>query len=337
MMRRWARVGLGLAVAGIFLALLVRRVDVAQVGRVLAGAAVAPLLLALVALSADMLARMARWWLMLRAVEPDLRFAACTRPFLASLALNNTLPFRAGDVARVVGFRQALRAPVAHVAGTLVLERILDLLTLLGILFVSLAGDPARFPRAFLAAGALAGGVALAVLQALTFAAGPLTRLMHDRLAGRFAGRLWVPAARRVIDQLAGALALLRSPAMAARLVGLSLVAWALEGTVFACVAWSLGLVLPWPAPWLALAAATLATLLPSTPGYVGTFDYFASLGLTVWGVPATGGAAFAVLTHFVLWTPVTAAGLLALVLGRVRRKGAPTLEPIRRGEGMPA
>jgi glycosyltransferase 2 family protein len=337
MTRRWARVILGIGVAGVFLALLVRRVDVEQVRRVLAGAAATPLLLGLLALSGDMIARIVRWRWMLRAAQPDLSFGACARPFLASLALNNTLPFRAGDMARVVGFQRSLRAPLAHVAGTLVLERILDLLTLLAILFVSLAGGPGRFPRAFLVAGALAGVTALAALLVLTFAAEPLTRVMHDRIAGRLAGRTWFPAARRIVNQLIGALALLRSPAMAARLVGLSLVAWALEGTVFACVAWSLGLGMPWPAPWLALAAATLATLLPGTPGYVGTFDYFASLGLTAWGVPATGAAAFAVLTHFLLWAPVTAAGLLALVVGRFRRGGAPGLDPLRREEGMPA
>jgi uncharacterized protein (TIRG00374 family) len=337
MVRRWARVVLGVALAALFLGLLVRRVDMDQVRRVLAGAAAMPLLLGLLALGADMTARIARWWYMLRAVEPDLPFGACARPFLASLALNNTLPFRAGDVARVVGFRRTLRAPAAHVAGTLVLERVLDLLTLLAILFASLAGGPGRFPRAFLVAGALVGVAALAALLALTFAGGTLARLMDHRLARRFAGRTWLPAVRRIVDQLSGALALLRSPGMAARLVALSLLAWGLEGAVFACAAWSLGLAVPWAAPWLALASATLATLLPSTPGYVGTFDYFATLGLTAWGVPASGAAAFAVLTHFLLWAPVTLAGLLALVVGRARRDRAPSLDSLRRGEGMPA
>jgi glycosyltransferase 2 family protein len=334
--RRWARVLLGLAVAGLFLALLARRVDGEQVRAVLAGAAPAPLVLGLLALAADMTVRIARWWLMLRAAEPALPFRTCVRPFLGSLALNNTVPFRAGDVVRVVGFRRALRAPAAHVAGTLVLERMLDLLVLLAILFATLVGRPDGLPRGFVIAGALAGVGAVALLLALTFAAGPLTRALQRAMARRLAGRSWLPALSRVIDELSGSLALLRSPGLAARLLGLSLLAWGLEGAVFGCVAWSLGLAVPWPAAWLALAAATLATLLPSTPGYVGTFDYFASLGVAAYGASLPASAAFALVTHLLLWAPVTLAGLLAMLLGGPREPvdGA---EPLRRREGLPA
>ena len=333
MLRRWARVLLGLAVAGVFLALLARQVNGEQVRRVLGGATLAPLLLGLLALAADMTARIARWWWMLRASEPRLPFRACVRPFLGSLALNNTVPFRAGDVVRVVGFRRTLRAPAAHVAGTLVLERMLDLLVLLAILFATIVGRPARMPHGFLIAGAVAGVAAVGALLALTFAAGPITRALQRVMTRRLAGRSWLPAVSRAVDQLSGSLALLRAPGLAARLLGLSLLAWGLEGAVFASVAWSLGLAVPWPAAWLALAAATLATLLPSTPGYVGTFDYFASLGVTAYGAPAAPAAAFALLTHLVLWAPVTAAGLIAMLIGR--RGGAP--EPLREREGLPA
>jgi uncharacterized protein (TIRG00374 family) len=310
-------------------------VDAGQVRSVLAGAATAPLLLGLLALSADMTVRIARWWWMLRAAEPDLPFRACVRPFLGSLALNNTVPFRAGDVVRVVGFRRALRAPAAHVAGTLVLERMLDLLVLLAILFATLVGRADRLPRGFLIAGAVAGVAAVGLLLALTFAAAPLTRALQRVMARRLAGRSWLPALSGAVDQLSGSLALLRTPAVAARLLGLSLLAWALEGAVFGCVAWSLGLAVPWPAAWLALAAATLATLLPSTPGYVGTFDYFASLGVTAYGAAAPAAAAFALLTHLLLWAPVTVAGLLGMLLGA--RREAPAAEALRRRDGVAA
>ena len=81
-------------------------------------------------------------------------------------------------------------------------------------------------------------------------------------------------------------LGVLHTPAMTARLALLSFAAWLFEGLVFVAVA--LGL---WHrgrprGPLFALATGTLATLIPSSPGYVGTFDYFAALGLVAYGAP---------------------------------------------------
>jgi uncharacterized membrane protein YbhN (UPF0104 family) len=296
---------------------LARRVNWSEVERVLAGADWRLLLVALVVLSADMGARITRWWLMLRTLEPALPFSSCIRPFLASLALNNTVPLRAGDVVRVFGFRRSLGAPTAHIAGTLVLERLLDLLVLLAILFVCLLGTADVFPRPFLLGAGLAGGVALVVLGVLTFFPDSVAGAIRGLVARVFGGRKWAPAAVRAVAQLTASVALLRHPGQAARLLGLTLVAWLLEGAVFACVMWSLHLHLGSDAAGLSLAAGTLATLLPSSPGYVGTFDYFAALGLTVHGATPVAATAFALLVHLVLWVPVTIVGLALLLIRR--------------------
>jgi len=321
--RQWGRVVAGLAVAALFVALLARSIEWREVRRVLAGATWLPLALAAFALAADMCARITRWWLMLRAVQPDLPWSSCARPFLGSLALNNTVPLRAGDVVRVFGFQRTLRAPTAHVVGTLVLERMLDLLVLLGILSISVLGTSGVFPHPFIVLAYAAGAACVAALLAITLAPRGISRAIQWVVARLFSGRRWAPAFNQVLDQLTESLALLRSPARAARLLGLSMIAWLLEGAVFACVLESLQIQIAWPAAWLSLAAATLATLLPSSPGYVGTFDYFATLGLTAYGAAPASGAAFALLAHLVLWLPVTAAGFCLLLLGR-RPAGSP-------------
>jgi uncharacterized protein (TIRG00374 family) len=315
--RQWARVVAGLVVAGLFVTLLARSIEWSEVRRVLAGATWPPLLLAVIVLGADMSTRITRWWLMLRAVQPDLSWASCARPFLGSLALNNTVPLRAGDVVRVFGFQRALRVPTPHVIGTLVLERMLDLLVLLGILSLSVLGTSGVFPRAFLFFAYLAGAGCVSALLAITLAPRSISNALQWVVGRLFAGRSWAPTLNRVLDQLTQSLALLRSPVRALRLLGLSIVAWLLEGAVFACVLQSLHVQVAWPAAWLSLAAATLATLLPSSPGYVGTFDYFATLGLSAYGAPAAAGAAFALLAHLILWLPVTATGFCLLLLGR--------------------
>jgi uncharacterized protein (TIRG00374 family) len=322
-MSRWGRAVAGLLVAALFLSLLARRVDWLEVRQVLAGVEWVPLALGLVALAADMGARITRWWLMLRVAQPDLPLASCIRPYLGSLALNNTVPLRAGDVVRIFGFRRTLRAPTAHVVGTVVLERMLDLLVLLAILFAGVLGTSGIFPRPFVLVAGVAGVVAVALLLAMTLLPGQITRLIQRVVAGLFSRRSWAPKASRAVAQMTESLALLRSPKRAFGLLGVSCLAWALEGAVFASVARSLHIQVPWPAPWLSLSAATLATLLPSSPGYVGTFDYFGTLGLTAYGAPQAAAAAFALLVHLVLWLPITAVGMIALVWSGSRTPAA--------------
>ncbi len=100
------------------------------------------LVLALVALGAGFFVRILRWWWMLRALEPELRLHRCVRPFLVSIAVNNTVPLRAGDLVRAFGFADTLRSPPMRVIGTLVIERVLDMFVLLAFFFVGLHGSP---------------------------------------------------------------------------------------------------------------------------------------------------------------------------------------------------
>ena len=303
-----------------FLWLFSRGLEPADLGRVFARLSVPAVAVALVFLVAGWGVRILRWWHMLRVLDPGLPFVACVRPFLAGMALNNLLPLRAGDAFRVVGCRRWLQAPAARVAGTVVIERILDVVALLAIFFFCLAGLPAGvFPRGFVQAAIWgAGGVLVAMLCLLLLAS------WLQRSAARLAGHRWSnAAAMRHIGDLAGTLALVRSLPRMLALFGLSAVAWACEGAVFAAVALALGIDAELFGPWLSLAAGTLATALPSAPGYIGTFHYFAAQGIAAYGVSAETAAAFALTVHAVLWLPSTAAGLLCLMPDRGGSRGA--------------
>lgn len=328
---RWLRAAAGVLVALLFLYFTLHRLDWPAVRAAWRSAAPALLVLAVVALAAGYTVRIARWWAMLRVLEPEIAYGDCVRPFLVSIAVNNTVPLRAGDFVRAFGFRRTLRAPAAAIVGTLVIERVLDLLVLLALFFVGLLGVAhGSVPRGFIASGKVLFGVALSTVLALVFAPRAVERVVIRLLlapisawrgpAAPAAGRL-----RAAAEQILGTFTRLLTPARAAGLLALSIVAWGLEGGVYAAVAWALHSGGAAFGPLFSLATGTLATLLPSSPGYVGTFDYFAVLGLVAYGATRTAGAAFALLTHFVLWLPPTLAGTLCLVWGR-RRDGTASL-----------
>jgi uncharacterized membrane protein YbhN (UPF0104 family) len=261
--------------------------------------------------------RVVRWWWMLRSFEPNVRVSDCVTPFVASIALNNVLPLRAGDALRAFGFHRQLRLPASTVLGTVVVERLLDLLALLVCFFAGLAFAPdGALPDSITTGAALLAAGAAAVLIALPLA-GPSVAAWLRPVDG--AGRADSPSLMaRLRSGLAGLLdsfALLRSLRRAALLVPLTLAIWLFEGAVFAAVAANLAGGTAAPAAWFAMACGTLATLLPSTPGYVGTFDYFAMLGLTVFGASREVATAFSLTVHAVLWAPVTLVGLSLLAL----------------------
>jgi len=313
---RWLNRIIGVAVTVIFVWLLVRGLDIAALGHAFAKLSLPLLVLALMFLSAGYALRIVRWWWMLRVLEPSLPPKACVWPFLTSIAVNNVLPFRAGDVLRVFGFRRQLRSPAVRLLGTLIIERMLDLLSLLGFFFIGLVGLPdGVFPESFVRIATWFAGCSLAGLFILVLVTPWLGRII-DRIAGYgfFARRNLSGVVAQHGGHFIGAVGLVRSPVRLLGLLGLSVVIWGFEGAVFATVATAVSAGVDPLGPWFSLGTGTLATLIPSSPGYVGTFDYFAAQGLVAYGADPEIAVAFALTVHAILWLPLTAVGLGYLI-----------------------
>lgn len=308
-MRRTLRTLTGLGLAGLFLWLLLRHVDSAEVLRILGAARADWTALAIVAFFCGYACRIERWRLMLGHDNPSLRWRQCAGPLLASVAANNVLPFRLGDLLRGFGFNERLAITATTSLTTLFQERLLDLLVILFILGVSpvaLGVDVSRLVGAGAALFLACAGLILVVLLCPGMMgpfAGALVRLVsrwHPRLGQRIA---------REAGQVLAILSRSAHPGLIARLLTWSLLAWLIEGGVFLCCALALPAITEPAAAWLALPLGTLATVLPGTPGYVGTFDYFTAWAFESLGNSSAASATYAFFVHAVLWGPVTLAG----------------------------
>lgn len=320
-MKRWVRLAFGVIVAGGFLWLLLRQADAERMVAAMRSAAPGFLLLGLVAFVIDLFGRAARWSLMLRAGSPQARTFVCFLPFLASLALNNVLPFRAGDFARAFAFNQRLGTRSGQVLASLFVERLLDLASILcflalGLWIFGLDGLPAlgRFGAGAASLTAIVIFFLLAFPRWLEWLLEACLALLH-RFVPRAGGNL--------AEEVAGAVALING--LGGRrfvpLIILSLAVWGLEGVAFWCVGLALSALAVPTGAWLAMPVATLATLIPSTPGYVGTFDYFGLLAMAKTGNEAAAAAAFTFLAHALLWFPPTLVGGGWLLIRRVHKE----------------
>ena len=310
---RSVRLALAACVSAGLLWVLLQQLDFTRLIDILGSASWPWLFAAILALACGYALRIRRWQMLLRAQNPQLRWIHCAGPLLAGFATNNVLPFRAGDAMRCVAFRSSLGVSEGAAAASLLLERLLDALALLAALGIALASFELASHRFFTLGGAALGILAalLMLMIAVPRVLGPVLHAAAAILAfffPAFGARLKAEALR--------AMELLESSAKGQRLLallGLSALAWCAEGAVFYCVARSLSALEAPRFAWLALPVATLATLLPGTPGHLGTFDFFAAEAMQAGGNAALAAAAFALLVHFVLWLPVTCSGGLWL------------------------
>lgn len=323
---RLVRIVLGFAITAIFVWLFIDRLSWAEISQALASFDIAWLPVALACVAAGYSARITRWWLMLRPAEPSLPWRAAAAPFLISIAVNNVAPLRAGDVLRLFAFRDRPALGTGRVLGTVIVERLLDLAALLTIFFVLLPQVPAGHisPSFVRGAAVVAGAGAVAALGLLLLPA--LGNRILARLAATGPGR--GPIGARVLGiagDLVGSVLVLGSVGRVAALVGLTAAVWSFEGGVFVTVARAMHVGGTIAAPMFALAAATLSTLLPSSPGYVGTFHFFASAALKAFGAGTAVAAAFAVVTHLVLWVSTTLAGFVVFLSTSARHLRTPS------------
>ena len=324
--RRWAKLLVGILATILFSWIFLRHLDWGTSAAVLADARPSYLIVAIGLLATGYALRILRWWIMLRSMAPGLSFRSCAGPFLSGMALNNILPFRAGDIVRTIGFRQQLELPPAQVLSTLIMERLFDLTALLIVFFISLWGIAANeLPKGFLQAVYLLTTGCVVLLLVCFFMPAQIERWIRSLAsAASRRGASVVGHAGMGAAQVFSSLTLMRSPLLVLQLFGLSLGVWLFEGAMFAAVAQAIAISDAGLGTWFALATGTLATLIPSTPGYVGTFDYFTMLGLTMYDVPDQIAAVFAMAVHVMLWVPVTLVGLLwffFLKLGTMRIK----------------
>lgn len=223
---------------------------------------------------------------------------------------NTVLPARGGEVLRTVLLAGRTGLGKSEVLGSVIAERALDAVSL-AVLFscltwAGIAGSPLGQRPALVAVAVIAIGGAAAWM------------FLHARRQGRLHG-----IARRLRPIGRASRPLVSRWGLA--LLGLSLVVWLIEGSIFWLVAQSLSLPVSAVDALFVSVLSAFSALIPAAPGYVGTFDAAVIFGLKTLQVAGGQAVAFALLVRFVLFIPITAVGLVFLLTryGAVGRRWA--------------
>ena len=269
-----------------------------------------------------------RWQLMFRP-EYRLPFGAVFTALSAGYLASNVLPARLGEIVSVVLLVSDEPVSVARTLSTLIVTRLLDLLSLLVILvgllpFVSLPPDMLTAAQG-LGVAALFGVVAIVLLSFWRDAALRLAQrvLRHIRPLDR-------PAVYASLGHLVDGFALLRRP-LGLLLIAITFLAWvSIIVTSWAC-AQAFHLDVPLTALIFANIVTALGMLVPSSPGYIGVFHYLVTVALAPFGVPKEIALGYAIVWHGSNYLTLSISGMVALgihgtslgqVLERWRRRG---------------
>jgi uncharacterized protein (TIRG00374 family) len=314
--KRWIKHLIGGGITIICLGAILRLVNVSEVMEALEHFQWHYLLLGVVSLGFGYAVRIFRWSVMLSATGTPVSFRNCAEPFLGAIALNNVLPLRLGDVVRALVFPNAMGVTKTAATTSLVVERLIDLVTLLACLAVGvLAIQTVDIPPAIRHTAlilALLGGVTLAIGF---FFSGSFARLFISLSGGADNIRESTKSQTilRTIGGLFESFDVMSRPRVLGLMLVLSILVWAGESGLFYFALKGLGLDANPLMALLVMAIATLSTLAPSSPGYVGPFHLAAFTAVTLIGGSSAQAGSYAVIVHLALWVPTTIVGALAI------------------------
>ncbi|MCY7303710.1 MAG: flippase-like domain-containing protein [Thermoleophilia bacterium] len=301
--RGGALLALGIASSVFFLWLVFRDADLDAVWAALRAADVAMVVLAAVVVQVVYVAQGARWRIIADTLGLTVkRFYALV---LGGIGANNILPLRIGDLLRARWLAKAAAIPSGRAFGSVVRDRACDVITLVVALAVSLpiVGDAAWVDRIAI------GGIALVAVLALVIGGAVVYTRTRPRARRESRGR-----ARRLLRDTVDEVA---SPIGRRRLVAalaLSVVAWGFWAVAAGLVCRSLGFSLSPIELVFVTAVINLGVVIPSSPGFIGTYQWLAVSALGVVGVDGEVAIAFSLLMQAIWFIPTTIVGGVIVV-----------------------
>lgn len=307
--RAWAGLVVGLVVSGVFLWLAVRNADLRVVLDELGDARLVPVLAAVVVLFAGYALQAARWRRI--ADTPSLAWRRFYGMVLGGLACNNVLPVRIGELLRARWLSTDAPMPGGRALATVALDRACDVVTLAIFLAVGLnvVASPGWLVRMAVGAAVLVVLIAAALVFARQYA-------RRRARARRARGRV-----RRIVRDTIETLAEPIGRRNAATWMALSIGTWSLGTVAVVLVARSVGIDLtPLEAVFVS-AALALGVAIPSSPGYIGTYQWIGVASLGLLDVPVNEALAFTILMQATWYVPTTVAGGAMVGLRALRRR----------------
>jgi glycosyltransferase 2 family protein len=292
----------------------IRGIQWSEVWHLLALADLRYVVLALGLATVALFLRAVRWRILLRSrgpVDVLTAFWATAAGYFG----NNFLPARAGELVRTMMVSGNAGLSKTFVLTTALSERLSDAIILViisSVVLLTLHVRPGWFAHAaepFAVIG-LGGATAIAVLPKL------------EGLWIKLVGRVPIPQAFRarsvqMIEHVLSGIRAFHDSGRLVRFLLATLVIWFLDATGVVVGLHALGMSVSFAIAFLLITALALGSALPSTPGYVGIYQFVAVSVLTPFGFSRTNAIAYILLAQALQYAMTTFWGVWGLSRSR--------------------
>jgi uncharacterized protein (TIRG00374 family) len=259
----------------------------------------------LVVFGISILLRALRWRVLF---EPARRppMGATTRALLVGYLFNNLLPARTGEIARIIQLRNEASVPATEAATTVVLERILDVVSLVALLFAALPWLPRLtwITGAAVLGGIVTGSLVLIAVALALFGERPIRVLLRPLTF------ISAQRAELAVRHVERGLVALREPSVGIVALALTIASWLVMGASFWLLMQGFGYGGLGPgAALLVLVTVNMAMVLPSAPAALGVFEGSTVVALHAYGAPGAAALSYALVLHAVNFFPFIAVG----------------------------
>lgn len=252
---------LGIIFGITFLLLAVINTDLNTIFTLISKTNPLPIILGLFPLAIAIFLKTWRWRILLDTRLPFSRiFAILTIGYL----VNNILPARLGEAARIYLVGRREKVGIVKTLATIIMEKALDALVLFLILLTLLLGSP----------------------------------ILSNNLKTLFFGIVLPQKWQTRLAVFLSSFQLLKNKRKMIVLFLLSLVIWLMEAFWNYSLLSSLGLNVPLSAAFFLAAVVNLGLFIPSPPGYIGVFHFLATFALLPFGVDKSQALSYAILQH---------------------------------------
>jgi uncharacterized protein (TIRG00374 family) len=226
----------------------------------------------------------------------------CFKAFLMSMAVNNIVPAKLGELAKAFYLRRECRFSLSRSITMVFWERFFDLNAILAMGLV--VAFHFNLKMAFVPLAAAVGGIWVGlwvVRQYPDFVGRIIEKLPSNRLA-EFLAELKLQVLHGV------------TPGFMTLLGLYTLVCWILyAGSTFLVLLWVADLPLTFGQAAAVFVISSLGMAMPSSPGALGVFEAAVVFSLGLFSVDRAQALATGLVLHMVQYIPVTVAGLLVL------------------------
>ena len=297
---------IGLACTLFFLAIALYRVQLGAVTAALAGADPFWVAAAMLVYALNLAVRAWRWQVILRPVAA-IPYPFVARALLVGYGLNAVMPVRLGELFRAEFFKKTFGLSRVWGLTSIVIERLFDGITVVCCLGFGLLFAAAARPNAGLLINVLiTGGVLFGVVLVAAFC---LSGSVMSRIVGRF------PALSGHVAMVQQGFEILRTW-RTVEVIGITLVIYVPDALTLWFLVKAVGLTLGLSDTLVLLGAASLSTLVPSGPAFLGTLQFAYALAVEFAGGARALGVAAATLAQLCLLLPLAVIAAAIIVQG---------------------